>query len=648
MEPRPARSMRVAAAEDDNDSSLPSFASLPTPLVACILRSVTSEAAEFCRLSLVCRPWRELVWGQRWTHLTSLVLHGSGGLSPLPLAPGLQSVVAKANAGSVDELQQVARLGVQQLSICDCYLSPAMLVGLASPALEKLHLEDCSIDVARLAALLASSPSLSALSVRDSPLRNVSARDAFVDELIAAGPRLTHLDLSGACVWLDTHTLSAIASSCRNLQLLDVSGAREVNAFPPFLLELPALRVLRAHASGLLDNHLAALSAQASRSACFVALEQLDVGGCYGLRSRGIGCLSDLLGSTTGPPLLHLNVSDLLDLSDNDAAIMLAAVERRAESQPSSGLALNVSCCGRLGASFFNALAFSGLKLSEFKACGLTMLDALTLIQLADAGVFKCAQVLDLSHCQLLEATHCANHRAQVSDALSVAARSAGDSLRRFALDGCCLTDDALADISASCPRLEDVSLVGTRVGGLGLRALSAGCGHLQAMSIGGSRCHAMCEDLSSFGALRTLRLHRCRWVERETLETIARGSPRLQTLSLAACGGVTDDALLLLAQAAPQLRSLALQAEDHPDLRGTSLHRLTGLRRLTLRQCPHVSPDSVLRLLAANEQVMHVELPLQLHLAISQRIPVRVPRDKQAFGQTHWRPASTVHLTLA
>ena len=634
------------------DGDAHTFASLPASLQAAVLQRVTMETAQFCRLSLVCRSWRDLVRSQMWPHLQSLTLYGAGGLSPfVALAPDVETVCVCPYTGlSSAELSELQSLPLKRLRIEGmAALSPEALVCLASPLLTELSVVDCALDVARLAALLSQCPALTSLCVTNAPLRRVSACGAFVEELEAAGQRLTLLNLSGSCEWLDTTILGALASSCTHLELLDVGGARDVTAFPAELLELPSLRILRARQAGLQGDHIAVVTdAMLDDAPLLPALQQLDVSGCYRLRSRGLQSLAKALDRASGQPLTHLNVSEILDLGDADAMCFLAATKRRAQHSPHKhGLALTVASCGRLGKAFVAALCEGGFALDEFHASGLSMLDADALTQLAAAGVLSATRALDLSHCQRLAATVSAGDNTCVAAAIASAVCCAGPSLTRLLLDGCCVTDASLQLIAEACPQLEEVSLVGCAVASSGFTALGEKCPHVASLSLGGMRCCPDADALATFCALRTLRLHRFRGMAADTLALVARGCRRLQVLSLDACGGVTDDALLLLAREAPQLRVLTLQAEDHTELRGATLQHLSGLRSLTLRQCPNIGDDGVLRLLARNDQLARLALPLKLHLCMSQRIPVRVQPAPPAAGLAHWRPPPTLRMEL-
>ena len=633
------------------DGDKHTFASLPASLQAAVLQRVTEEASQFCRLSLVCRSWRDLVRSQRWPHLRSLTLYGAGGLSPfVALAPDVDTVCVCPDTGlSSAELSELQSLPLKRLQIEGmAALSPEVLVCLASPLLTELSVRDCALDVARLAALLSQCPALTSLCVTNAPLRRVSACGAFVEELEAAGQRLTSLNLSGSCEWLDTTMLGALASSCTHLELLDVGGARDVTAFPAELLELPSLRILRARQAGLQGDHVAVVvDAMPDDAPLLPSLQQLDVSGCYRLRSRGLQSLAKALDRATGQPLTHLNVSEILDLGDSDAMCLLAAAKQRAQHRPHEhGLALTVASCGRLGKAFAAALCEGGFALDEFHASGLSMLDADALNQLAAVGVLSATRALDLSHCQRLAPPASAGDNTCVAAAIASAVCCAGPSLKTLLLDGCCVTDASLQLIAEACPQLEEVSLVGCAVSSPGFAALGEKCPHVASLSLGGRRC---CPDADAlaFRALRTLRLHRFRGMAADTLASVARGCRHLQVLSLAACGGVTDDALLLLAREAPQLRVLTLQAEDHTELRGATLQHLSGLRCLTLRQCPNIGDDGVLRLLARNDQLARLALPLKLHLCMSQRIPVRVQPAPPATGLAHWRPPPTLRMEL-
>ena len=640
------RSRMTAASDGDTHT----FASLPASLQSAVLQRVTEDASQFCRLSLVCRAWRDLVWGQPWTHLKTLTLHGAGGLSPIALAPDVENLYVCHYAGLASaELAVMQSLPLQQLRLEGmAALSPEALLALASPQLTELRVVDCSLDVARLAALLSQCPALSTLCVTNAPLRRVSACGAFVEELEAAGLRLKQLNLAGSCEWLDTTILGAVASSCARLELLDVGGARDVTAFPPELLCLPHLRILRARQAGLQGDHVAAvIGATPDGVPLLPSLQQLDVSGCYRLRSRGLQSLANALDRESELPLTHLNLCEILDLGDADAMAFLSAAKRRSQQWP-QGLALTVASCGRLGKAFVAALCDGGFTLDEFNVSGLSLLDADALIALAEAGVLSNSRVVDLSHCQhLAPTTNVTGHNARAADAIASAVCCAGTSLTRLVLDGCCVTDATILRIAEACTQLADVSLVGCAVSSLGFTSLGEHCTRVESLSLGGMKCVPDADSLAAFHALRTLRLHRYRGMAADTLASVARGCRHLRTLSLAACGNVTDDALLLLAREAPQLRVLTLQAEDHTELCGSTLHHLGGLRCLTLRQCPNISDGGVLRLLARNDQVAQLALPLKLHLCMSQRVPVRVQPALPETGLAHWRPPPALRMEL-
>ncbi len=641
------RGTRMISAGGEEEAPSVSIDALPAALLACVLRRVTQDVSEFVRLALVCRAWRDAVLGGKhagWTQLRTLHLAAPGGRCPYVLAPQLEALTVTADSGLEcgNELCALRGAPLRRLRLLGLKaLAPQPLLALCSPLLLELDVSGSRVDGEALAAALRACPALSELAADGCLLRR-HTHAALLRELCAHGRCLTRLSLRGAGICVDAAALDAVARASPLLRHLDVSGAESLACIPVAVLELRSLCALHCENTGLSDDALAA-ALEASQP-CLPSLTALSIAGCRGLRSAGIRALAAALRQRSdAPPMTLLRVANLLDLSNDAATDLLRATTRRGgRDAPRGPLALDVSCCGRLGEPFFTECC--AVSLLELCVSGLPLLSAPMLSSLASSGALHGLTVLELADCERLQPRL---GRNAASEAIAAAASAAGSALRRLVLDACALDDAAAAAIAAACPSLSSLSLVGvTGITDASLKMLAASCTSLHTLAIGGTRARWAPASIGAFRDLRALRLMRCSKLDDDSLPAAVRCSPGLRSLTLAAGGGVTDAGLAKLACAAPHLRELALHAEDHPALRGESLRLFTRLRELTLHGCPFIIVDGVVRLLVACPQLLLLCLPLDLHLALAQRTPVRVVPEAAPDSRA-WRPPPLLRLDV-
>ena len=454
----------MSSSEPPDDGEEVPIALLPAPLLQSILRLSTKDGAEFLRLAAVCRAWRDVVFsGQSWPHVHTLRLCAPGGLGALQLAPNLESlsVTALGGVGLGLELTLQAPPSLRRLELGVTRLAPTVLLALCSPALEVLDLRGSRVDGRTLAEVLK----------RCSALRQLSCDRLSCDLSRLTGRSLTHLRLGGTCTGLDAVALGAIAIGSPGLQVLEVDGSF-LTCIPVAVLELEHLHSLHVDSANLRDESLIA-EFDAARPA-FPSLTMLSIPSC---RSTGSGfrALAAALSNPDAPPLKRLIASNLLDLTDEDGATLLQAVRERGGAGGSceARLALDVSCCGRLGARFFAEC--SKLHFLEFCASGLPLLTAEALSQIAASGALSHTSTLVLNDCELLQLRRGGDSASRV---LKAAACAAGRSLEQLLLNDCALDDEAARAIAGACPSLLTLSLVAvSNLSDAGMLSLATHCG---------------------------------------------------------------------------------------------------------------------------------------------------------------------------
>jgi len=607
------------------------IAVLPEALLAEVLEmAAAGDAAQLCSLALVCKAWRDAV-SLSWRSLCSISLVSPGGrLRPAASLTHLR-VGPLAGLSSGLELQTLCRDSLLlHLTLHESALAQPALASLLQPTLTSLDASGSRLDAVpllcclRRGRLLQLALSHVVLSPRTAPLPVAICRCTALTRLeLGASSRL-------GCV-LDATAVSLLASSLPLLQHLDVSGSEALTYIP-----LPVLRLARLR-SLLLDDCALSGSATAAElelahqdgGTCFTSLSVLCLSGCRGLRSAGVRALAFALGRATAP-VTQLRLGRMLDLEDADAARLISAARQRGESR----LDLDVSGSGRLSSLFSAEMCQH--RLSNMRASGLSLFSADMLATVAASGALAGCSAIELADCERLGPRL---GGAAASCAIEAACASAERALRTLVLDGCELDDDAAVSIAGACPHLDTLSLVGVPgLGDVGLGAL-ARLPALTSLTLGG-RARWTPVALSGCGPLRSLRVVRCgRLNEADLVEVAAAAGASLRRLCIAACGALTDDGLARLASLLPQLRSLSLHAEDHPSLRGASLHRFVALRSLTLRGCPAIEVAGIQRLLASVPDLAELSLPHDLHTKVC--VPLRAEPELE----NGWRPRPRLRL---
>jgi hypothetical protein len=494
---------------------------------------------------------------------TCMALHAAACDASLWTVVRLGACVAGVGVWTVERIERLLRRHGSETTELHCFGlrcmdDEAAAVLEHAPSLTALHMPQCSKLSDHGAAIIAricQPRLLRTLNLSDchritdhGVIALTRAFGACLEEVTLAG---LHRVTAGA--------IEILAAMCPRIQSLDVSGCDQ-----------------------LTDDGLARLAA------C-TALRRLNL--------AGLDHLSDLSPLHALPHLEHLNLADCDNLDDSTVAALLHRVALTS---------LSVAGLDELGAASCRALATQQrlTQLSVAGCAGICANDwrALKLPALTDLSIAGCAvddvAITDLSCCSgsltSLNLRSCNRLTAAGLHAVASYLPALTDlNLSKIRADS--LTDEALAQIAAGCPRLQRLHAAASD--SVGFKAMSAvaclsalrdlcvaGCGSVGnecLLALGSGGCTALeCVDLS--GCVR------CR---DSGLRALTAGCPRLESLFVMGLRGLSDVGVRHAVRNCPSLTSICLM--DCTALTDEALMwlgQLASLRLLNLGSCAQIS----------------------------------------------------------